>query len=74
MPDALERLNWEVVDEARVMTLPELPEQVNVPPMVWVVPAVKVTVWGAVKVRLLKVELPEIACDEPFRVTVPVAV
>ena len=71
MPELFDKLNTEAADEARVIKLPAVPVQVKVPLKVWVVPAVKVIVCGAVKVRLLKVALPETACVAPFKVTVP---
>ena len=71
MSELFDKLNTEAADEARVMTFPEEPVQENVPLKVWVVPAVKVIVCGAVKVRLLKVELPETACVAPLSTTAP---
>ncbi len=71
MPDDLDKLNAEVVDEARVIRFPAVPVQLKVPANVCVVPAVKVTVCGAVKVRLLKVVLPLTAGVAPESVTVP---
>ena len=47
------------------------PLSVRVFEIVWVVPAVNVIVCGAVKVRLLKVELPETACVAPLSTTAP---
>ena len=70
MPDAFDKLNTEAAEEANVIRFPAEPAQVNVPLNVWVVPAVNVTVCGAVKVKLLKVVVPETACDAPLRVTV----
>ena len=63
------------VEEFIVIRLVGVPLAVNVPPIVCVVPAVKVTVFGALTVKLLKVLEPEIACVEPLaplRITVPV--
>lgn len=71
MPDALDKVEADVVDEARVIMFPALPVQVNVPPIVWVVPLVKVTVCGAVSVKLLKLVEPETVCEAPLKVTVP---
>lgn len=71
MPELFDKLNAEAADEARVIMFPTEPVQENVPLNVWVVPAVKVTVCGAVKVKLLKVVLPEIACVAPFKTTAP---
>ena len=45
-------------DELMVITLPADPVQVKIPPMVWVAELGKVTVLGAVAVKLLKVLLP----------------
>ena len=47
MPDDLDKVDAEVVVEARVIMLPAVPVQVNVPLNVWVVPLVNVTVFGA---------------------------
>lgn len=70
MPDDLDKLNADVVEEAKVIRFPAVPAQVKVPPIVWVVPAVKVTVCGAVNVRLLNDVLPETAWLAPLNVTV----
>ena len=60
----------EAAEAAMVMRLPDEPVQVNVPLIVWVVPDVNVTVWPAVKVRLLNVVLPFTVWDVPEKVTV----
>lgn len=67
MPDDLERVAAvPLVDELMVMTLPELPVQLNVPEMVVVVLAGKVTVFGALTVKLLKVLAPvKMTAPEP---------
>ena len=59
MPDDLDNVAAvPLVEEFIVITLPEVPAQEKVPEIVWVVELVKVTVFGGLIVRLLKVLLP----------------
>ena len=58
-PEAFERVAIvPLVEELMVMVLPELPDAENVPLIVVVADAGKVTVFGALIVKLLKVLAP----------------